>query len=407
MLFLIIILAAAIFYAWGNFYYQKDRQIDRLVSGISNPQINMTSAVLPSNPDLVVTRGKLRPLQNYFQNNRHAAQTLKVNLLHDQDSSQIQLVQAGMHWLLFPKYVLRIKVFVPQVETNHSGSILRVNGQNYGQMRGAGQNYYKALGLVLPGRYHLAVDTLVSGRKLRANSVVNIWDNKTVDMTIRTGTFQVRSVPRGLVYINDHKVKRLDRHGQAVFKNYPLAKDMELYVRSTYHGHKIRSYTVRDLSRSINSKFSNSDDNTSDYNGAISYDGNASRDVYQDVEGDYIVNPLWPGLISQKQAEKILTANFKKAAPADFINDRHNADYRTLKKQDRIFQKGKKSLRVRVHVSQILPAGNDYSEVNYQVIYRYRLKKKKKKKVILYQQGLFHNVKNAQLIVKIGTEVIR
>lgn len=407
IIFLIIVLAAAIFYAWGSFYYQKDRQIDRLVSGISNPKTDMTSLVVPSNPDLEVTKGKLQPLQNYFKNNRHAAEALKTNLRHDQDSGQIKLTQAGMYWLLFPKYVLRVKVFLPQVETNHSGSILRVNGENYGQMRGAGQNFYKALGLAFPGRYHLSVDTKVSGRHLHANSVVNIWDNKTVDMTIKTGTFQVRSVPYGLVYINDRRVKKLDGDGQAVFKNYPLAKHMELYVRSTYHGRHLRSYTVRDLSSSIDSEFSNTDDNTSDYSGAINYDGNASKDVYQDVEGDYIVNPLWPGLIKQDEAEQILTANFKKATAADFVGDKNNPDYKTLKKQNKLWQKGKKKLRLGVHVNKILPAGNDYSEVSYQVVYHYRFKKKKKRKVMTYTAALFHNVKNDQLIEKIGTQVIK
>lgn len=407
IIFLIILLAAGIFYGWGSYYYQRDRQIDRIVAGLKNPKVDMSSYVVAANPDMNVTSSSLKPLQNYFKNNTNAAQTLAINLRHGRDSEQIKLVQNGLHWLLFPRYALRIQVYRPQVETNHSNSTLEVNGQNLGKMEGADQNFYQALGLVFPGRYHLAVDTTVSGRKLRADSVVNIWTNKTVNMTIKTGTFQVRSVPNGIVYINDRKAKKLDANGQAVFKNYPLAKDMELYIRSTYNGKKIRSYTVKDLSSSIRSEFSRSDDNTSDYSGAIDYNGNAAKDVYQDIEGDYIVNPIWPGLIKQDEAEQILKDNFTKADEDDFVNDKDNPAYKILKKQNKIFHKGKKKLKIQVHVIKILPAGDDYSEVEYQVVYKYRYKGKKKRKVVNYEQGMFHNVKNAQLIDKIGTEVIK
>ena len=84
-------------------------------------------------------------------------------------------------------------------------------------------------------------------------------------MTIKTGTFQIRSVSKGIVYINDKKVKVLDQNGQASFKNYPLAKDTELYIKASYQGKTIKSEKVKDLSSSINSEFSNSEDDTSDY----------------------------------------------------------------------------------------------------------------------------------------------
>lgn len=407
IIFLLILLALGIFYGWGSFYYQRDRQIDRIVANLCNPKVDMTDDVEATNPDMNVTENSLKPLQHYFKNNRHAAQTLKLNLRKGNDSDQISLIQSGTHWLLFPRYQIKVQVYRPQVETNHSNSFLLVNNENYGQMEGAGQNYYKALGMVFPGRYHLVVNTKASGRRLKANSVVNIWSNTTVNMKIKTGTFQVRSVPNGIVYINDHKAKKLDNNGQAVFKNYPLAKNMELYVRSTYHGKKIRSYTVRDLSSSIDSEFSQSDDNTSDYSGAINYNGNAAKDVYQDIEGDYIVNPIWPGLATQKEVEQILTANFKRVDANDFVNDKDNQGYKTLKKQNKLFTKDKKHLKITVHVDKVLPAGNDYTEIAYQVVYKYRHRSKKKKKVISYAQGIFHNEKNVQLIDKIGTEVIK
>lgn len=397
-----LIVAAAIFYFWGSLYYQKEQQIKRLVQGISDPSLNMTTEVVPSTPDLTVTRHKLKPLQAYFQHNPAATKRLKANLERGEDKGQIQLVQEGRHLLLFPKYVLRVQVFRPQVETNHTGSKLWVDHENYGRMVGAVSNFYQDLGLVLPGRYHLSVQAKVSGRQLKADSVVNIWSNKTVDMRIRTGTFQVRSVPGGIIYLNDKRVKKLSRYGKAIFKNYPLTRKMELYVVTTYRGQKLRSETVKDLSSSINPAFSQSDDSLDDYSNSTAYTGNSAKDVYQDVEGDYIVNPIWPGLVKKGQAEEILRRSYQKAKRDDFVNAK---DWRDLRRQERRWQRGMKKVRVSVRVTNILPAGKDSSQVTYQVVYHYRRKSKKKKKILPARKAIFWQVKNVQLLQSVGQQV--
>lgn len=397
-----LLVAVAALYLWGSFYYQKDRQIERLVQGISNPQAKMTAYVVPATPDLTISQRKLRPLQEYFKHNGLATKQLAVNLHHDTDTGQIDLIEGGRYFLLFPKYVLRVQVFHPQAETNHASSKLYVDQKDYGRMAGAVSNFYRDLGLVLPGRYHLSVITRVSGRRLKADSVVNIWSNKTIDLQIRTGTFQVRSVPHGVIYLNDKRVKKLNRFGKAVFKNYPLTKKMELYIVTQYHGHKIRSAVVKDLSSSINPAFSQSDDSTSDYSNTTDYTGNATKDVYQDVEGDYVVNPIWPGLVSQKQAQAILRRNLRKAAAADFVSQQ---EYHALKKQVAAFRRGKKQLRVKVRVTNILPMGKGRSQVAYRVFYRYRHHGKKKKKTVHYEKAIFVDQQNAQLILRMGRKI--
>lgn len=402
---LIIIIALGIFYAWGSFYYQRDRQIDRIIVGLEQPNRNIVSYVQASNPDMEVTNAKLKPLQRYFRENKNAAKTLGRNLRRGKDSDQIQLVEDGRYFLVFPKYRIRVRVYIPQVETNNPKSTLYVNGQNYGRMEGADQNFYQDLGMVFPGRYHLAVNTKVQGRKLKASSVTNIWSNRTVNMTIKTGTFQIRSVPEGMVYINDRRVKRLDKNGQAVFKNYPLSKDMELYIETKYNGIKICSYKVKDLSSSIESEFSKSDDDVSDYANAPSYNGNEEDDVYQDIEGDYIVNPLWPGLIDKNEAEKILTQSYTKTVDDAFEKGKDNAEYKALKKTVKEFAKSKAHLKIEAEVTKILPAGKNYSEVSYQLVYKYRHKGKKYRKTIDYQNAIFHKVGDKQLIQKLGTKV--
>lgn len=406
VLLLLILLLGSAAYGYGHFYYQKQHQVSRLVAKLQQPKTDLAPDVVAADPDMTVTTASLKPLQHYFQHNRVAAKRLSYNLQQGKDK-QIRIVEAGRYFLLFPRYKLRLPVYRPQVETNHPHSYLNVDGQNRGEMAGGGQNYYQDLGMVFPGRYHLAVRTKVSGRTLKADAVENIWSSKTINMILRTATFQIRSVPGGTVYLNDRPVKKLDREGQAVFKNYPLTRHMELYVKTSYHGRSLRSYTVKDLASRIAPEFSASDDNTSDYSGVNNYNGNQSSDVYQDIEGDYIVNPLWPGLIGQKQASHILAANFTKAEASAFEKGKENSDYQTLRKQNRVWRKGKKGVHIKVQVKTILPAAKNYSLLSYQVIMTYRQHGRRGCKIFNYQKGLFHLVKGRQLIKKIGTEVIR
>lgn len=405
---LLLVIALGAFYTWGKLHYQRDHQINRMVAELQQPKADITSYIVPSNPDIEVNRKTLEPLQAYFKENKTVAKRLARDLKAHNGNGQIGLIRSGRYFLLFPKYQLRVEVYHPQVKSNHLHSQLTVNGKNLGKMDGADNDFYQDLGLVFPGRYHLAVKTKVQGRKLTADSITNIWSNRTVNMMIKTGTFQIRSVPKGIVYINDHRAKKLDDNGQATFKNYPLAKGMELFIQTSYAGRKIRSEKVKNLATAINPSFSRSDDNVSDYGNAPAYNGNEKDAVYQDVEGDYIVNPHWLGLVDQAEAAKILAVNYLKADYDSFEKDKDNASFKLLKKQNKVWAKGKKKLKVEVKITQILPAGKNYSLVNYQVIYRYRGHHHKRvKKTVQYKNAMFHQVKDqGQLIEKLGTKIV-
>lgn len=406
---IIIILIGA---AWlgGNFYYTKERQINRIVANLQEPKNGMAQYVTASTPDMEVTDESLKPLQNYFKEHHSAAKRLAHNLWHNRDHGEIKLIEDGRYFLLFPKYKLWIQVYRPQVKTNHAGSTLTVNQKDYGEMEGGNQNYYQDLGLVFPGRYHILVKSKVNGRKLDADSIVNIWSNKTIDMTIKTATFQVRSVPGSTIYVNDRKVGKLNDHGSYTFKNYPIAKRMEIYIKSKADGKTIKSEKVTDLAQSISSEFANSEDDVTDYDGTTEYQGNGEKDVYQDAEGDYIVNPIWPGLIKVEDAAKLLYNNFKAPNKLDFEKGKENADYKELAKQLKKWhhQKGLKKLSVRVNVLSVLPGQRNYSKVDYEVTLTRKYKDKRKKKERLsYQDAIFHQKDGHQLIQTLGNTKLK
>ena len=402
----IIIVLIGILYVVGNFYYTKDRQIDRIVTNLRNPKAEMAKNVTASTPDMNVTDSSLKPLQSYFKTHKKAADRLAYNLRHNHDSGEIQLEESGRYFLLFPKYTLRVQVYRPQIRTNHSGSTLLINHKNFGQMEGGNQNYYQDLGMVFPGRYHISVKSTVNGRKLDADSIVNIWSDKTVDMNIKTATFQLRSVPNGIIYVNDRKAAKLNKYGNYTFKDYPITKRMEIYIQGTADGKKIKSETVTDLSQSISSEFSDSEDDVTDYDSTgAPYQGNSEKDVYQDEEGDYIVNPIWPGLIKAGDAARMLYNNFKEPDVEAFENGKDNADYKKIDKQIKAW-KGKKNLKkysVKVRVISVLPGARNYSNVNYEVTFIRKFKdKSKKKEKLSYQNAIFHEVDGQQEIQTLG-----
>lgn len=405
LIFTFIAILAACLFTVCNFYYTKDRQINRMITSLKDPNSQVAQYVVASTPDMRVTDASLKPLQDYFKNHQSAAKSLEYNLKQGIDNGEIQLVQAGKYFLFFDKYKLRIQCYRPQVQTNHSNSTLYVNNENYGKMTGGNQNYYQDLGLVFPGRYHILVKSQVNNRKLDADSIVNIWSNKTINMKIKTATFQIRSVPNGEVYINDHKVATLNKKGQYTFKNYPLAKRMEIYIKSKFAGQTIKSKNVTDLSQSISTEFSNSEDDITDYGGAADYQGNNEKDVYQDAEGDYIVNPIWPGLIKVEDAAKMLYTNFKQPVALDFENGQENSDYQKIEKQHKKWKKDKKlkDIDLEVKVLSVLPGKANFSRINYEltVIKKYKGKSKQKTK-FLYQDAILHQIDGQQKIQTLG-----
>lgn len=397
---LIIVVIIAALYGYGSYYYQKEKQIDRIILAIKNPKADMSQLVEGTDPDIEITKASLQPLQNYYKKNPQQLKELGQSLRKGEYDGQIQLVENGEYFLVFPKYELRIKVYQPQVETNNANSRLTVNGKNYGTMTGGGQNYYQDLGLIFPGKYHLVVNTKVAGRKLKADSVVNIWSDKTIDMLIRTATFRVRSVPKGQVYINDKKVATLDKSGQYTFKAYPLAKNMELQVKTKSEGKTITSIPVKKLGQIIKQSTSNSAEGSSDYNHKLTYTGNQSTAVYQDSDGNYIVNPIWPGLIQAKDASSILANNFAKTNADSFVNGDKNKSYKKLKKEvHALFNKHKaKKWRIKVTVKSVLPLTNNRSKVKFKVTYQH----KHEKLIATENTAIFQNKDGEQLIEKIA-----
>lgn len=385
------------FYAWGSSYYSKNNQIDRITESLRDPKKDVSRYITADTPSMKVNSDTVKPLQNYYQDHQTAVTSMNQKLKDGLDpNEQISLVQNGRYWILFPKYQLQVKTYQPQVETNHGNSQVTMNGKKIGKLNGSDGKYSKKLDLVFPGKYHFTVKSEVEGRNLSATSTTNIWANKTLNMDIKTETFKVKSVPNGVVYINDKNAGTLDKDGEITFKSYPITRNMELYV--LYNGTK--SELVTDMPDSFGD-FADESDDDDDYSDDASDDNSA--DVSQQ-DGTYVVQPKWKGLISKDDAESLLDDNFHDPDDDSFINGSDNKWYGQIKQQNDRWDKDDSmdSYNTEAKVESVYPTKSNQSKVNYRVTYTFNYDDHTKKQIVEYTGGILQKDGDNYLIKTIG-----
>lgn len=403
----VLIIAFIGFYVWGTHYYSKDNQIDRITTGLRDPSKDISQYVEADTPDMKVNNTTVKPLQNYYKEHQTAVTNLNSKFKDDEDTKNISLVQDGHYLLLFPKYKMQVKTYQPQVITNHGNSTVTVNGKNIGGLSGSSGKYYKKLSLVFPGKYHFNVKSEVSGRTLTATSTANIWANRTLDMDIETQTFSVKSVPNGVVYINDKKVGTLDSKGEISFKDYPITRNMELYVLYNNKGKSIQSETVTDMADAFGSFDDDDDYGYSDDDDDTDYNDDASDTGTDDVtkeDGNYVVEPKWKGVISTDDAKSLLGDAFEDPSADDFIDGSANSDYSDIKKMEKNWDDNDSidSYDTDVDVESIYPASDNSCSVIFKVTYTFNNDDDTKTQVMEYTGGVIQKDGSDQKIKTIG-----
>ncbi|WEV71016.1 zinc-ribbon domain-containing protein [Lactobacillus sp. ESL0785] len=393
---LILIIAAfavvclGVFYAWGANYYSRNNQVDQIIVCLKNPQMKMAQLVTTDDHNMIVNDAALKPLQKYYQAHQTAANNLGVNLKNGGGSSQVSLTQSGRYLLLFPKYTLHLNTYTPKIEANHANTKVVINGQSAGKVKGAAGNYHEKLQPLFPGKYHIEVDSIVSGRELKANSTVNVWSNKTINMNIKTATFSVKSIAGGVIYINDQKAGILDQNGTKIFKNYPITNNMEVYVTTTFNGQVLKSELLTDLPEAVD-------------NGAS--DDNISDDVDFDDDNNVVLKPQWKGLISDTEAQDLLKEAFNDPDSDDFIGGSDNSSYQELHKMIKEFDRNDSTVSydMACDIVAINPAPNDSSSVVYKITYTFEKDNgDEHTQVMLYKGAILQDDGDRQKIKSIG-----
>ena len=350
----VLILALGCFYAWGSSYYSQTNQLRRIVSVLKKPDKNAGKYITSTDPDMKITDKSVKPLQNYYNEHQNAANNLIIQFEHQTDMYGLNFVQSGRYFLIFPKYTLQVPAFTPTVRTNHSKSVVKMNDENIGKLHQSGDKYVKKLQPILPGKYDFSINSNVQGRKLSASSQNNIWSNDNINLNIKTATLDIRSLPNGVVYINNKKIGSLNSRGRLQLKEYPITESMSLFIRSNAGNKTIQSEEIKNLSQEL------------DY-------ASEDTDIVSYKDGKYIIEPTWKGLVSKDDAKSVLESAFESPDEDQFVDGGGNDSYGEMKKmidgykdQDDIT-----NIESKVDVQSVEPYDNDSSKVTYTVTWTF------------------------------------
>lgn len=360
----VLIVAFAAFYAWGSNHYQRNNQINQIAASLKNPHSDLAQFVVSENPNARVTTAALKPTQEYYAEHYVEADKMADAFKYGNEYENVSLVQSGRYLLLFPKYCLQLKTYTPQIRTNHANSTIYVNNKKFGGVDGSGEDYYKKIAPLFPGKYHIEVKSIASGHQLSADKSTTIFSNKEINMNIKTVNFMIKSIPSATIYINDKKVGNLDKRGTKVFKDYPVTDDMKIYVVTKVDGKSIKSESV-------------------------DYDDMGFED--DDDSSSNVIKPEWPGLISKDDAEELLENDFTSPDEDDFVGGAENKGYQELHSQDSGFDNDDdiNDYNMECSVVSITPAPNNCSSVTYKITYTFEHDDFEHKQVMLYTGGLF------------------
>ncbi|MCZ3744306.1 zinc ribbon domain-containing protein [Lactobacillus mulieris] len=351
---------SVLFFAfWGMNYYSRDNQLSQITNYLENPNKKGFAAYIVSDKTGAISHNK-----SY--------------------KSSIKLIKNGAYWLVFPRYKLSLPTYSLTVTTNHANSKLKINN-NYKSMSKQGNTYAVSLNKLIVGQYNLSTHVKLSGRDLSSTKSINLFNNQTVKMDIKTLTFTVQSLPNASVYINNKKVATLNEQGKTTINNYPITSKTKIFV----------SYENNDST--IDSEISSSLAHFAQKGKAV---GNLQK-----KNGKYVYMPTWQGLASSQEAKTLLAKAFsKKITSGDFVNSTNNTDYKTLKKMFKGFNKDSKikSYSTSVKIIKVLPLGNNESQISYEVTYKFKHKSDTRIQVMKYTNAVLYKKGNNIKIQSVG-----
>lgn len=342
----IIVVLLIVFFVWGNNYYSEINQINRIAQLLPNTDKDASKVIETTDPNLKVNEKNVKPLQKYFANNKDDLNTLVNDVRNGYSFHGISLKQDGHYCLFFPKYKLDVPAAYASVKTNHAGSTVYVDGKNVGKASGSDGEYTKNVGPYFPGTHTFQVKTTVNGRNLQTNEDSDdIWNKDNEEqMNITTATFKVKSIAGATVLLDGKDAGKLNGDGELKFKDYPITKGLKLQVQADINGKKVTSKKVN---------------------------------VYEELEEGSTLSPKFAGVVSQSDAQTLLTSAFSQGtATSDdgaelYLDQEDNSDFKQVKDMFDGFDKNDKnnSYTTDVTVKSILPDGNGKSDVVYDVKY--------------------------------------
>lgn len=176
--------------AFGNFYYSKTNQINRLINTLNTQDTNSLSSLIKvEEVNIKLDDKTLKPLFNYYNDNKDEInEVLKNDVITSQESKyadqNINLIKEGKYFHLFDKYLLQLNPVYATLLTNQKNPHVKINDQEIKNFKIDKNNlglYSVRVGPLLPGKYQFKVQDQENNMQLIANNRIEIlYDNEEV-----------------------------------------------------------------------------------------------------------------------------------------------------------------------------------------------------------------------------------
>lgn len=312
----LIVLVIAVLIMGSTSFYSRKSQLNRIEDSIRNGKVDHLVAADKQK----ITPQKLKPLSDYYRKNPRAYKKLKKNLLGKNDGS-IRVIQAGHYLSIFPRYVVQLPTYQLTVKNPYQHTAVMVNDQ-----------HFKNGAKVLPGRYRIKAENIYLGQTTKSEKTIDLWSDKASQVKLNVGTFKIKSVANGKVYLNNKLVTQLDNRGQKTFDDVPLTHDFSLYVAKKKNGKLIKSRKITNAASKIKAK----------------------------------QNIVFNLPIGNSSVQSLLERNFNKPKATDFVGGKKNSSFTQIKKIVGAF---KKSPNLTSYQAKARQDNKNLSSLRYHVIF--------------------------------------
>ncbi|KRM67986.1 hypothetical protein FD06_GL000348 [Apilactobacillus ozensis DSM 23829 = JCM 17196] len=346
----VILLAAA--YIWGNHYYSKAETMNRIVTSLKDDN-NLPTYFYTKDPNLSISSDTLDPLAKYMNDNKQELNDFnnQLNSYEETDNKLFKLVQTGHNFLIFPKYQVQVKSLYPQVSTNRSNVVIKINNKKVATSDSS--DFNKTVGPLVPGEYTFNATGKVNGKSLTNESKQKVTSNDdAIDLQLQTIEFKVNTAPNSDVYVNDKKVGTAGSDGILSVPEMPYSSNME--VQAVYHGKKGK---VTSDSTKVTLADKDSDVNVS-FPGAISED-----------DANDLLNDLYESISDLSNDEDSDSSDM-----ADFYeNGSNNSSFNDMSNLCKTFAKNKdlNSVSYEPKLISTTPDSDNTSLITYKVKYEF------------------------------------
>lgn len=255
-----ICIAAIVFftlYQYGANKFSREKQVQAFIQSINKEDIQSLEAVIKTNDPLMkVKEDDIKRYFAYIKDNPSYKRDLLMYLNNQASDNMmiqskttftdLQVVEDGKKWFVFPAYKLQVMPYYIQTSTNTAGAKIFVNDKETDTSKTA--TYNKELGPYFPGSYKVKASATSDISTLETEQEVALANEPTgkvsVDLSLIGDYITVQSDEMDAdVYVNGKKKGALKN---GVLKLGPVTTDgsVEVHLEKQYDWGKAKTQSI-------------------------------------------------------------------------------------------------------------------------------------------------------------------